>query len=254
MAFAVGSSKWNGITGGIVSNDAEALYTQVTVHCWYCRMGVGETVGRIWDHSDVGSSGLCTAAGETRLLASALRYYSFEELPFAQWVPVTCIYDTSVSTNDPTVWLDGVKLTVGAGITQLGADDAWVTTSNKWAVGQRSDSATTRYADGFIADFAVWNTLLTDSEAQYLHAGNRVDGNIRPANLRHYLPFKNNVSARTPLLWTERGLKQIQDPRQLLNSPMKKYFSGTVAAPGSIDFFNPPFAGGMYSMQGNFQG
>ena len=102
------------------------------------------------------------------------------------WVPLGMSVDASSAANDPIVYQAGTKLTVGAGITQINADSAYVTGSAVWTIGARTSTGVGW--DGSLAEMAWWDVILTDEEFFALQKGISPD-QIRPESLLNYFPL-----------------------------------------------------------------
>jgi hypothetical protein len=94
--------------------------------------------------------------------------------------------DSTSAANDPIVYQDGVKLTVGSGIMQINADSAYVTSSAQWIIGNNTSGGLGW--DGALAEIAWWDVVLTDEEFLALQKGISPD-QIRPEALQHYFPL-----------------------------------------------------------------
>lgn len=104
------------------------------------------------------------------------------------WTRYIVTYDFSSTTNDPKSWKDGVSQTITERITPTGTGNSAQDTSNL-KLGSYSDGSA-EYWDGKIAEFALWNRILTDTEISYL-------GAIRspafiPSGLVLYAPLRTN--------------------------------------------------------------
>lgn len=82
------------------------------------------------------------------------------------WHLITVTYDGSSTSNDPIMYVDGVSQSITerltpAGTIQLPTGTSWFGTEN----------ATGQYFDGKLAEFAIWNRVLTASEVASLSKG-----------------------------------------------------------------------------------
>lgn len=191
MAIGFGPTKGVGATDKIVG-PTEVLPAQFSFHIWTNRNGDGlGTGGRIFERN----SNLITLMNNHPNTANT---YAFGDLsgggkpqwnwtrPSAgAWVPLGLSVDTSSASNDPIVYQAGSKLIVGAGLTQVRADSAYVTASSAWNFGNLA--AGTRNWDGSLAEMAWWDVILTDDEFYALQKGISPD-QIRPESLKHYFP------------------------------------------------------------------
>lgn len=111
------------------------------------------------------------------------------------WQTIGVRYDNGSTANDPVIFTDTTKNTVGAGIVETVAPSGTAnTTSNALVIGNRTDGS--RNWDGLLADFAVWDALLDDDEFIALARGfsPRL---IRPASLVEFVPMvRDNLSLK----------------------------------------------------------
>lgn len=78
-------------------------------------------------------------------------------------------YSYSATTNDPTWYIDGVSQTVSEHVTPSGTSNH-TTDDGNISIGAGHDGSY-EYWDGKIAEFAIWNRVLTAAEATILGKG-----------------------------------------------------------------------------------
>ena len=147
------------------------------------------------------------------------------------WAPIGVAIDTTSAANNPTIFLSGSKLTVGAGLTKGSVDIPWVTTPETWCVGNRpSDNA--RAWDGSLAEFAVWNVILTDAEFAALQQGASPE-TIRPEARIHYLPAeRDGWLNKDGVRWTVTGTKSpLPHPTVRKAAPSTRLWLASSTAP-----------------------
>jgi hypothetical protein len=178
-------------------------FTNMTLHAWvYPRVdGAGATFPNVFcqgaslmtvfdNHNNVANTWVFR-----RNFSGGNSQFTFASPAAAAWASFTIVYTNSAASNYPTIYLNGSKLTNGAGIT--GSLASGTTTSqagNALLIGNRFDDV--RVWDGMIAEVAVWDGLLDDGEAGALAAG-YCPGLIRPSALAEYLPLiRSSVSKK----------------------------------------------------------
>jgi hypothetical protein len=145
------------------------------------------------------------------------------------WAPLCITYDNSATTNDPIVYLSGSKLTIGSGLTEILTP---VGTANSPAgsaiiVGNRSDDI--RNWDGILAEFAVWDAVLSDGEGFALCKGYS-PLLIRPQSLVEYLPMVRNKTSMKIAAPTVVGTAVQPHPRII--APKRHMVNHAAAAGG----------------------
>ncbi len=224
-----------------VSSAAEVVPAQVSIHLWTNRNGEGPSsfgrmIGRGGGVFDIVNNQGNVASTYAFGSISSSVYWRWTRPAASIWVPIGVSVDTALSSNNPTVYQEGVKLTVGSGLTQVGVDTAYDVASTAWCVGNRP-SDTLRNWDGMLAEAAIWNVILTDDEFYALQKGVSPD-QIRPESLIHYVPMaRSGAIDKVAAPWTVTGTAAQPHPRT--NRPHRKLRYTPVAAGGP-----PPPSGG----------
>ncbi len=181
------------IVSGIASTDS--VTTQLTGHslqrsfsAWAYRTGTGDS-GRLFDKRVAGAQAELFFVNNS---TSSWRFQRDWSPTVGQWdiTPpssdvwhhLAILYDGGAVTNDPLIYVDGLPVTV----TQPGINPAGalVTNTDPYVLGnRRSDNA--RGWSGMIAEFAVWDRLITQQEISLLYAGQSADH--FPVNLVEYI-------------------------------------------------------------------
>lgn len=181
MARGFGATDGAGSTDAIVLAFTTALPV-LTLHIWFTRRSLGGGgLGRLCQKATTGDTGpkLFNAdAGPPSHLnflypwsgsggGTAGWQIDAPAVSATTWHALTLTYDESSTSNDPAFWLDGASQTV----TELTAPSGTPNQgSEAWVLGNRkSDSA--RAWDGNLAEFAIWNRILSNSEITALAAG-----------------------------------------------------------------------------------
>lgn len=203
MALGFGTTLGAATTDRVTSA-TEARGSQVSIHVWQNRNGLGggntgrifDTNGGKWTLYNDSTTGLYT-------LGSVFQpYWRFTRPADNVWAPIGIALDTTGSSNDPVVFLSGSKLTVGSGLTQTGADAAYDNVTSPIVLGNRSSGD--RNWDGMLAEFAMWNVILTDGEFAALAAG-AAASSIQPSALTHYVELVTNGGDTKGASWTVTG-------------------------------------------------
>lgn len=158
-------------TDRVISGAADTSLTR-TYSVWVRRTGTGGAgFGRIFSKSGSG-----TELEDFEYDAGSLNYYS----PWnngAEWsitAPSTDIwhhiaitYDATDTDNDPLIYVDGVSVLVTE---ILAPGGAWLNTGGAYILGNRGTTWTRNWA-GDLAEFAIWNVVLTPTEVAALSNG-----------------------------------------------------------------------------------
>lgn len=221
MAIGFGSTLGVGASDRILS-PSEAVPTQVSIHLWTYRngegpSGFGRMIGRTNGVFDlVNNHGNAPGTYAFGNISVGPNWYWSRPSP-ATWAPIGISVDTSSGSNDPIVYQSGSKLVVGSGLTQAVADAAYNTSATAWCIGNRP-SDNIRNWDGMLAEFAIWNVILTDSEFADLQAG-AAPSSIRPEALIHYLPLLSDRLDSKGTTWTTTGTAIQSHPPGVPTSP-----------------------------------
>lgn len=192
--------------------------------------------GRIWDHTGVVLQNLDAATAYCiGNQPGAVMYFQWTRPAADMWVGLGTTVDTSSSANDPTVYQDGIKLTVaGGGITQVNADAAWGVGSAAMLLGNRSAGG--RNWGGMLYGTAAWNVTLSDDEFSDLQRG--IPANrIRPESMLYFYPLGRDVQdlnpGGAPLIVTA-GTSVMPDPPMVWR-PIRRHikFAAAAAATGN---------------------
>lgn len=213
MAIGFGSTRGAGATDKIISNLTG--YNSIrSWSLWAYRNGLGgSNVGRMFARST-------GATGSAKQFYVGASVYSFNRgfsgvsgtwtIPApsgAAWHHFLITYDSSSTSNYPSIWVNGVAQTVTRTGTPTGTAS---TTANNVILGNVSDNS--RNFDGDIAEFAVWNGALGLDEATALSAG------ISPLLVRRdllveHLPLVRDVKSSLLAAPTVSGTAAQAHPR-----------------------------------------
>lgn len=201
MARGFGSGVGVGSTDKVVS----ASTSHATTRSYFAhsnRNGAGGgNFGRIMDHGpNLVSIFENVTADSTyvfnRAFSTATGQWKWSAPTDNAWHTIGVTYNDSSNSNDPTVFMDGTKLTVGSGLTESVTPTGTATSPSGSAVhfGNRSDDL--RNWNGRLAECAIWDVILTDGEFAALARG-VCPLMIRPASLVEYIPMRrDNVSRK----------------------------------------------------------
>lgn len=165
-------------------------------HIWTYRQGDGGSgSGRPWEKSDATDDSLFNTAnfggaylyrrdfdgggnGEWTIASPALN----------EWHPVGVSYNDTATTNDPIMYLDGASQTVTERITPVGSA---VDNATAYSIGNRI-GATDASWDGYLAEFGIWDRILT--AAEFAALGKGFSPLFFPNDLVLYYPLVRNLT------------------------------------------------------------
>ncbi len=127
-------------------------------------------------------------------------------------------YDGGNVANGPIVYRNGSKLTVGSGVTATTAPSGSNTPETSvFNIGNAAGG--TRNWDGWLAEVAIWNVILTDSEFAALQAGYS-PMLIRTTALVEYVPMLRDNVSRKLAAPTMTGTAVQPHPRIIMPRPL----------------------------------
>ncbi len=125
-----------------------------------------------------------------RSLTSGSYEWRYTLPSLATWTNVLLTYDDGNPTTAPIMYYNGVVQTVQTTIPQTGT--ATVDTTNIFVVGNRV--AADRSHDGMLAEFAVWDRILSQGEAAAMAHYSPL---VLPQGLVEYVPMiRDNISLK----------------------------------------------------------
>lgn len=148
------------------------------------------------------------------------------------WTFCGITWDDTADTNDPSVWINTTKNTIGSGLTEVLTPSGTPLSSHaNLRIGNRP--AGDRSWNGALARFAQWSVILDDSEMDALAKGAHPTF-IRPASLvEHIEMLRDNVSTKLAAP-TITGTTVSDHPRLLF--PQRKTFYFAAATGGATTF------------------
>ena len=166
-----------------------------TISAWFNAAGYGEiSFGRIVfkgsDASNAASTQIflinSTGQKELKLYRSwdgANGQWTITPIELDTWYNIVVTYNEDSAANNPIMYLNGVSKTVTEAVTPSGSvvSDA----ANNFIIGSR---VTDREFDGRIAEIAIWDVILTATEAAVLGKGYS-SLFVHPQNLVAYWPL-----------------------------------------------------------------
>ena len=143
---------------------------------WTYRIGDGGgNLGRIWHKGNTGG-GLDTSHNNNatdnaydynRRFSVSNGIWRYTRPSANAWHNVIVVHDMSADTNDPIIYIDGVSQS----LTEAQVPSGTVANNAEgYCLGNRNDTVN-RCWDGLLAEFAVWNRLLSAAEAAALATG-----------------------------------------------------------------------------------
>ncbi len=116
--------------------------------------------------------------------------WTWTKSPFKAWTNITLTYDGSSTANDPIVYYNGVSQTVTRATAPTGTIQ---TNTDAYMIG--NTGVANRGWDGYLAEFAIWDRILSASEAAALGKG--YSPLFFPASLVEYVPMiRDNISRK----------------------------------------------------------
>lgn len=167
-----------------------------SIACWTYREGNGgNTAGRVFDRAlSTGSEALVNTSGE----GTYSYFISFTggdirwkwSRPSANtWVHLLVTYDSGSASNTPTVYVNGTSVSVTkVGTTSGTAQGA----SGDYIIGNNAGTGGARGWDGRMAEFAVWNRILSAGEATLLGTA-KMTPDVLFRDLVCYYPLKYDL-------------------------------------------------------------
>lgn len=164
---------FNGTTDLITTTlTAHAVQRTYFVRAWQTGLG-GGSLGRMFEKRVAGvqvevlrTGGAAGAWEYTRTWTGESRW-SFTTPSSGAWHSVVLTYDSGSAANDPVVWLDGASVTV---TTVTRGTTAVTDNTDAYVIGGRTPTPS-RTWDGNLAEFAVWDRILSNDERTALDKG-----------------------------------------------------------------------------------
>ncbi len=212
-------------TSDIITSSLTGPTGAFSMHAWiFFRAAGGGSGGRIFDASNnnaggyhVSNNGPSGYLFTTLFSGSVGQWNTGTTATVSVWEPFGLKYDTGSTVNDPTVYQNNVKKTVGSGLTRTTGPTGTQNAPGLVCVGNRQ-TAVDRNWDGESAEFAFWNVLLDDAEFAALGAGYS-PLLIRPASLLEYVPLVRNIVSARRAVPTNTGTAVQPHPRILSPKP-----------------------------------
>ena len=150
------------------------------------------------------------------------------------WHHVLVTYDSSSTTNDPAIYIDGVAQTVTENSTPAGTV---VDNTSGYVIGNRgNDSA--RTWDGYLAEFATWDRILSAEEIAAL--ANGISPLFMRSQLLSYVPIIREVVDFRQINPTVTGTTTVDHPR-IIYPRAGVSFAGTQLSAASNIFLGDIF-------------
>lgn len=198
--FAGGTSTDRVVTS-LTSHPGDDLYSWSV---WYLMDALDATPRRILDKEGSGGGDGVTLYRDNNAShewgfqlqrATTKGEWRWSQATTGQWMHLSIVYDASLTTNDPTIYVDGVSQSLTETNTPDGAVDV---STNPYYIGNRDRASSfDRCWDGNIAHVAVWHgTLLTANQVQGL--ANGASPLLLASGLVSYVPLYGIPSGAEP--------------------------------------------------------
>jgi hypothetical protein len=215
--------------------------TQRSHWIWSYRTGGGDNgVGRLFD-APGGTTLLLnndniTAYQYSRLFSGGQGDWTIARPSTDAWHSIGISHDASSASNVPVIYVDGASVTVTTAASTSGTVD---NTAEAYTIGNRSLDFGRTWS-GSIAEFAVWDGILTASDFRALHAG-IPPSRVRPDILVEYLPLVRSLASEViaPATVSSGSPGFADHPRVIRRRPML-WKPSYAAAPGGG--FEPAWA------------
>lgn len=181
--------------GDQITTPFTAHATRRTYSLWSYRRGDGGGgFGRLFDKRTTSGEvetfhnrAVGTSNGDTymysRTFSGTSGFWTISRPTANVWHHICVVYE-AVAGSQPTIYVDGIQQSVTALSTTSGSP---VTNSDAYVIGNRANDGA-RAWDGRIAEFAIWDALLTASECGALARG-ASPNSIRRQSLVAYWPL-----------------------------------------------------------------
>lgn len=198
MARGFSTTFGSGSTDSVATNFTTLTAGVRSYAFWAYINGLGGgNLGRVFDSSTTtaGVDTLFIATGEfnyQRAFTLSTVTFQFPKPATGAWHHYCIVYDASSTSNVPTIYVDGVSQTVTVAGSASGTA---VTTTNDYRLGNR-ESGTNRVWDGMLAEFCMWDALLTAGEVVAIAKGASPQM-VRPQSIVEYVPLlRDNISKK----------------------------------------------------------
>ncbi len=236
MARGLGSTFGTATTNNIASSFSTLVSTARTYSIWIYINGLGGgSLGRIFDAGP--GTEICFIGGLApggfinyqRLWSGGAGNWLIATPSSGAWHHLCITYDGSSTTNDPLIYMDGTQGYVDSA-TPSGTIN---TTSAPYYLGNRSSGS--RVWDGMLAEFAIWDAILTQAEVTALAKG-ASPLFIRPQSMVEYLPLVRELGSRKVATATASGGTAQPHPRIIMPGGLQSAYKPAPA------LFNPAWA------------
>ena len=246
MAYGFGATLGTGTTDRIQTATSRAWPTLVTISVWTYRNGAGgANFGTIMQHSGA-IHYLRNNEGSTVMQFNVVWVtntgtWTFPRPSTGVWSHICVAYDGSLTTNTPVCYLDGVSQTVTNTSPPQGSINA---TAGTFGLGNRaSDNAVVW--DGMLAEWAMWNRVLTADEAVALSRG------YSPRffyGLIEYQPLIRGTGSPIVVPATTNGTPLVQPHPRVIYPERAKSSTTHVIPVGVMQATRPPWRGSWRGM------
>jgi hypothetical protein len=241
MARGFGSTFGAGSTDKIACSYAASLGTKVSFSFWLYQHGAGGgSNGRILElgTANTGTT-LATISGGFQFIynfTGTKGVWSYSSLTQNAWQHIVLSYDSSSTSNMPSVYVNGALQSMVTGQSPSGTS---APLSGAYLIGNRNDNS--RNMDGMLAEFAVWSgTALTAGEAAALARG-LPPLFVRPTSLSLYLPLYGTSSGE-PDWGPSHGTQAITGAKKQNHAPASFWMPPSPIAPATQQNFSGSLA------------
>jgi hypothetical protein len=193
MARTFGGASTDSIVTGLTTNSTLRSYS-----IWGRPTSDGGTSGRFWAKQTTATQSDQLATGTApstfafnRVWSGGQGQWSFARPAYGGWHHIAVVYDSGSTANVPTMYLDGVSQTVA---TDSAPSGTRTDTTDAFVIGNRTNDNARNFA-GDLAEFGVWNVLLTAADVTALYQGDPYAAlYVQTASLVAYYPLDLGIS------------------------------------------------------------
>lgn len=228
MALYFNNASTNKLTTGFTTHA-----TQRSFSAWVYRIGTGGgATGRIFDKRTASAQVevLFFNAGiefDRNFSGGQGSWKVADSVGTNAWQHILLTYDSGLATNDPLFYVNGSLKTLTLDSNATGTAN---TNTDAYVIGNRGND-NIRNFDGYISEFAIWDRILTSSEALILAAG--YSPSFLPKNLVSYYPLVRDPIDKQGAVGTISGATAVVHPRIIYPASRNSIPFATAAAGGA---------------------
>ena len=228
MALYFNNASSNKLTTAFTSHGTQRSYS-----VWVYRIGTGGGgTGRIFDKRTASSQVevLLFTGGiefDRNFSTSQGSWKVADTVGTNAWQHIVVTYDSGATTNDPVFYINGASQVLTLDTAPVGIA---ITNTDPYVIGNRGND-NLRNFDGYIAEFAIYDRILTQAEITILSRG--YSPSFIPASLVSYHPLIREPIDRRGAVGTISGATAVAHPRIIYPASRNSIPFATAAAGGA---------------------